>query len=409
MKTKSSTVSGTLLVRTSICSVLIALAWPGWSPAADTTTKPRASIYDKTADGVRQIEEAVASAGNSDEHVLLQFGGDWCVWCVRLHNLFETNKAISQTLKSNYVVVHIDYNDHNKHLATKYRAMEMGLPFLVILDGDGKHLATKDTAELEQGDHHDPEKVLAFLKQWTPEAYEASETELRTKPIAHLVQQYLQKPPHADSSMQFEHIRSRGGEAAFALVDIIRAGKGTNHEQSIQAYRILGALGPRARSAVPFLISQFTTNNDLVQFTAAALPELGPEAQAVVPELANILRSSDLNVVVQERAERSDARSWLLFNAAHCLAKLDPAHPQLVPTLLVWLKSPNVFCRRAAPTVLAELGPAGKSALPALREAAGDADETVRQKATCRRKDQRSSLRGQRFAINISHGISSGA
>ena len=382
MKTKPSTTSGTLLIRTFTGCVLIALAWAASSPAADTTTKSLTNIYDKTADGSKQIEEAVASAGNSDQHVLLQFGGDWCVWCVRLHNLFETNKVIGQTLKSNYIVVHIDYNDHNKPLATKYRAMELGLPFLVILGSDGKHLTTKNTAELEQGNRHDPDKVLAFLKQWTPEAYEASETELRAKPIAYLVQQYVQKRPHADSSMELEHIRSRGGEAAFALVDIIRAGKGTNNEQRIQAYRALGALGPRARSAVPFLISQFTTNNDLVQFTAAALPELGPEAQAAVPELAAILRSAELNVVAQERAERSDARSWLLFNTAHCLSKLDPAHPQLVPMMLVWLKSPNLFCRRAAPTVLAQLGPVGKAALPALREAARDADETVRQKAT---------------------------
>jgi hypothetical protein len=38
----------------------------------------------------------------------------------------------------------------------------------VILDSQGKHLTTKDTGELEEGDHHSPEKVLAFLNQWSP-------------------------------------------------------------------------------------------------------------------------------------------------------------------------------------------------------------------------------------------------
>ena len=109
------TVPGVLRHEALIGCILIALASPGWMWAADTTTKAVAKIYDTSADGVRQIQDAVEAAGNEDKHVLLQFGGDWCVWCVRLHNLFETNRAIRETLKSNYVVVHIDYNDQSKH------------------------------------------------------------------------------------------------------------------------------------------------------------------------------------------------------------------------------------------------------------------------------------------------------
>ena len=33
---------------------------------------------------------------------------------------------------------------------------------------DGKALVTQDTGKLEEGDHHDPAKVLAFLNQWAP-------------------------------------------------------------------------------------------------------------------------------------------------------------------------------------------------------------------------------------------------
>jgi hypothetical protein len=41
-----------------------------------------------------------------------------------------------------------------------------GLPVLVVLDSDGKQLTTQDTGQLEQGDHHDPAKVIAFLSKW---------------------------------------------------------------------------------------------------------------------------------------------------------------------------------------------------------------------------------------------------
>jgi thiol-disulfide isomerase/thioredoxin len=363
-----------LLACASIVAALIYLPWPNSTCAAERTSTPRKKIYDISADGAKQIQEALAAAASDDKHVLLQFGGDWCIPCVKLHSLFETNKAISQTLKSNYVVVYIDSNDKNKHLATTYRAKEMGLPFIVVLSADGTRLTTKNTAELEEGDRHNPEKVLAFLNEWTPQGYAA----FRAKPIADLVQQYLQKPQHADRSIEFEQIHARAGEAVFELIEVIR---GTNNEHRIQAYRVLGELGPRARSAVSFLAGQFTTNNDLVQFTAVTLPKLGPEAKGVIPSLASILQATDLTAVLQERAERSDPRSWLLFNAAHCLAKLDPEHPQLIPAMLLWLKSPNTFCRRGAPRVLAEIGPAAKDAIPALRQAAADSDETVRQAA----------------------------
>jgi hypothetical protein len=42
------------------------------------------------------------------------------------------------------------------------------LPVIVILDADGRQLTTQDTGELEEGDHHNPDKVLAFPKKWAP-------------------------------------------------------------------------------------------------------------------------------------------------------------------------------------------------------------------------------------------------
>ena len=54
-------------------------------------------------------------------------------------------------------------NDTNKKYGNPTR---LGLPVIVILDADGKALVTQDTGKLEEGDHHDPKKVLAFLNEW---------------------------------------------------------------------------------------------------------------------------------------------------------------------------------------------------------------------------------------------------
>jgi hypothetical protein len=46
--------------------------------------------------------------------------------------------------------------------------MRFGLPVIVVLDAEGKQLTTKNSGELEESDHHNPEKVMAFLKDWAP-------------------------------------------------------------------------------------------------------------------------------------------------------------------------------------------------------------------------------------------------
>ena len=134
------------------------------------TAASQENIYDETADGVQQIADALAIAEGKHQRVLLQFGANWCGWCRKLHTLFETDKEIANKIDAEYIVVLIDVNnDHNKEMNEKYgRPTRFGLPAIVILDGEGNQLTTKDSAELEEGDHHSPAKVLAFLEEWSP-------------------------------------------------------------------------------------------------------------------------------------------------------------------------------------------------------------------------------------------------
>lgn len=139
---------------------------------AQTVTKRAAppAIYDVKANGTEQIEKALAQARKERKNVLLQFGANWCGWCHKLHGLFASDKSIATELKKNYVVVLIDVDkSHNADVVKKYdNPVRFGLPVIVVLDAQGKPLTTQDTAKLEVGDHHDPGKVMDFLRQWTP-------------------------------------------------------------------------------------------------------------------------------------------------------------------------------------------------------------------------------------------------
>jgi thioredoxin-related protein len=139
--------------------------------AGDAASAKLPTIYDESADGSKQIADALALANKDGRRVLLQFGANWCPWCHKLHALFDSDKDIAALLKRDYVVVLIDVNKgHNSATDEKYgKPTKLGLPVLVVLDADGKQLTTKDSGELEEGNHHSPEKVLAFLKKWSPQ------------------------------------------------------------------------------------------------------------------------------------------------------------------------------------------------------------------------------------------------
>lgn len=128
----------------------------------------RSKIYDETADGSKQIAEALAVAGQEGKDVLLLFGANNCGWCHRLHAFFETNQVVASELSRSYLVVMIDRNkDHNLAVETKYgNPSRFGLPAMVVLDGRGRQLTTQETGKLEEGDDYSQEKMMAFLDKW---------------------------------------------------------------------------------------------------------------------------------------------------------------------------------------------------------------------------------------------------
>jgi thiol:disulfide interchange protein len=130
--------------------------------------REKAPTYDEKADAKEQIAEALAKAKKHNRRVLIQWGANWCGWCIKLHDVFKSDKAIAKKLQNEYDVVFVDIGkaDKNLELVKKYGAtLEEGVPYLTVLDADGKPVTNQETGSLEKGANHDPEKVLAFLKK----------------------------------------------------------------------------------------------------------------------------------------------------------------------------------------------------------------------------------------------------
>ena len=113
-----------------LATPLLILGQDGGTPKkAEPAKKP--TIYDEKADAKALISKAVAAAKHSNRRVLVQWGGNWCGWCVLLHDRFESDSKLARKLLYEYDVVHIDSNS-NKELAESYGAdlKKNGVPYL---------------------------------------------------------------------------------------------------------------------------------------------------------------------------------------------------------------------------------------------------------------------------------------
>ncbi|GAB4182260.1 MAG: hypothetical protein Kow00108_19180 [Calditrichia bacterium] len=130
-------------------------------------------IYNPDLDVKQAIQHALERAQETNKHILLMFGGNWCPWCHKLHQLLLTNETLNEFLNENYILIMIDVGEKdtgpiNRDLLKKYRVDGFGFPALAVLSVKGELLASQSTGVLESGKGHDYERVMGFLKANAP-------------------------------------------------------------------------------------------------------------------------------------------------------------------------------------------------------------------------------------------------
>jgi thioredoxin-related protein len=126
--------------------------------------------FDDKRDPSSDLRIAMKEAKRSNRRILLDVGGEWCIWCHRLDTLFIKNHDLNDFLHQNFVVVKVHYDNKvnkNKKFLSRFPKIP-GYPHLFVLEKNGRLLKSQDTGELEEGKGHSKEKVMAFLQQWSP-------------------------------------------------------------------------------------------------------------------------------------------------------------------------------------------------------------------------------------------------
>lgn len=165
-----------------LIALLTILFSPVGAAATESAQENLKKVYDETIDPLVQLDNAIASASQSRQYVLCQLGGNWCKWCLRLAQFVSQDEEISKLIKDNYKFIHVNYNPRirNSNSAEQAKTDKLlkrlgnpgrfGYPVLIVLDGKGRVLHIQDSSFLEEGDSYSRNKVLRFLRNWTPSA-----------------------------------------------------------------------------------------------------------------------------------------------------------------------------------------------------------------------------------------------
>jgi len=136
------------------------------SKTQDELSKP----YNPEADAQKDIDGLLQLAKKEKKNIVIQAGGNWCVWCLRFNDYIHKTARVDDLLKRRFLYYHLNYSKENKNEAVfqKYapEGSKLGYPFFIILDKNGKTLHVQESGSLEKGKSYDEEKVLKFFNTW---------------------------------------------------------------------------------------------------------------------------------------------------------------------------------------------------------------------------------------------------
>lgn len=130
--------------------------------------------YNDKENAEAKIAELVKQAQAENKNIILQAGGNWCIWCLRFNQFVQTTPELKNVVDENYLYYHLNYSPENKNekVFAKYDnpGAKFGYPVFIVLNKDGKMIHTQDSAVLEEGKGYSIEKVKAFFQEWAPKS-----------------------------------------------------------------------------------------------------------------------------------------------------------------------------------------------------------------------------------------------
>jgi Thioredoxin-like len=137
-------------------------------PKVTTSPEDFSSSYDPRRDPGKDLLMAVAQAKAGNKRILLEVGGDWCVWCRVLDKFFADRADLRDLRDQNFVLMKVNMSALNENYAflSQYPSIP-GYPWIFVLDANGKLVQSQNTDPLEDGARgYSGKAIKEFLTTW---------------------------------------------------------------------------------------------------------------------------------------------------------------------------------------------------------------------------------------------------
>lgn len=143
----------------TLASVAATAVAPAWS----SSTLPQK--FDPQRDAAADLQLALDLARAQRKQVLVDVGGEWCVWCHIFDRFIAARPQVQKVLADQYVLLKLNYSPQNRNEPVLSRwPKAKGYPHFYVLNAAGELVASQPSVSLEGGKDYDEAKVLAFLR-----------------------------------------------------------------------------------------------------------------------------------------------------------------------------------------------------------------------------------------------------
>jgi thioredoxin-related protein len=81
--------------------------------------KEAVHIYNPNANAQADLNAAISKAKKEKKNVLVQVGGNWCIWCIRFHELVDKTPELKKLIGDNFEWVLVNWSRVYKKCAVK--------------------------------------------------------------------------------------------------------------------------------------------------------------------------------------------------------------------------------------------------------------------------------------------------